>query len=524
MKKVLSFILVVVLSIGLFGCGEKEETGEIAGTIEIGGSRENFEPVEGGGITTFSYRADTLCPILSNNTENIEMLNIVYEGLVTLDSGLNPVEKLATGWSVSEDGLLWTVNLRDNIHWHDGTSFSARDVIYTVEQIKKSEYSYYKNNVSKVAEIDGEGNKVYFTLYNPCSNFVNLLTFPVVKYSESDIDKDNFNVCGTGPFVFSKVLEGNYYRLVKNEAWWGGLCFLDEITVKLLPDRDTALYAFTSGEIDICRADSEDWYKNLDSVNTSHLDVGSEEYIFLGLNNKRSPFTDGAVKYALSGMIDREDIIRKILSGKGIPANVPVRDDWFMGNRDYTPKKNVVHAEEVLENAGWHMNASGNYTKNVDGVYKTIAFDILVNKENDARVKIAEEVAKALSELGVAVTVTKVDFSVYNDRIASGNYDAFIGEYKISPELDFRFMLGEDNIFGYDNPKMYGLILKAKGARTKEEIIESYDEFGQFFRAVQPVIGICFRNDIVVYNTRLKGILNPFGDHCFNDINNIFVN
>jgi len=352
---------------------------------------------------------------------------------------------------------------------------------------------------------------------------VNLLTFPVIKYSESDADKENFAVCGTGPFAFSKVTEGNYYRLVKNQNWWGGLCFLDEINVRLLPDRDTAMYAFTSGEIDICRADSEDWYKNIDAVNTSHLDVGGDEYIFIGLNNQRNPFDDGAVKYALSGMIDREDIIRKILSGNGIPANVPVRDDWFMGNSDYTPKKNVVQAEKVLDNAGWRMNANGNYTKNVDGVYKTIAFDIIVNKENDSRVKIAEEVAKALSELGIAVTVTKVDFSAYNDRIASGNYDAFIGEYKISPELDFRFMLGEENVFRYDNPKMTELILKAKGARDKEGIIESYDAFGKYFRAVQPIIGICFRNDIVVYNTRLKGILNPFSDHCFNDINNIFV-
>ena len=523
MKKILCVLLTFVLCFTLFGCGEKEEA-QVENTIEIGGSREDFEPTQGGKITTFSYRADTLCPILSTNIENIEMLNIVYEGLVTLDGGLNPQGKLATGWSVSEDGLLWTVTLRDNVRWHDGTMLSAMDVIYTVEQIKKADYSYYKNNVSKIAEIDGEGNKVHFTLYNPCSNFVNLLTFPVIKYSESDADKENFAVCGTGPFAFSTVTEGNYYRLVKNQNWWGGLCFLDEINVRLLPDRDTAMYAFTSGEIDICRADSEDWYKNIDAVNTSHLDVGGEEYIFIGLNNQRNPFDDGAVKYALSGMIDREDIIRKILSGKGIPANVPVRDDWFMGNSDYTPKKNVVQAEKVLDNAGWRMNANGNYTKNVDGVYKTIAFDILVNKENDTRVKIAEEVAKALSELGIAVTVTKVDFSAYNDRIASGNYDAFIGEYKISPELDFRFMLGEENVFRYDNPKMTELILKAKGARDKDGIIESYDAFGKYFRAVQPIIGICFRNDIVVYNTRLKGILNPFSDHCFNDINNIYVN
>ena len=238
MKRVLCFFAIALSVFMLCCCGNNSEKTNTAQRDQNGGNKT---------ITIYSLKDDTLCPILTDNEANRQMLNIVYEPLVRLKNNMEAEGVLATDWSVSPDGLVWTITLRNGVKWHNGESFSAEDVIYTVNQIKSAQTGAYIYNVSLISDISGAGETVSISLAEPSPNFVNLLTFPIIKSEDDEIEKESYTPLGTGPYVFSDKNEGNMYYLLKNEKWWGEEIKLEEICVKLLPDSETVMYSFSGG-------------------------------------------------------------------------------------------------------------------------------------------------------------------------------------------------------------------------------------------------------------------------------------
>ena len=104
------------------------------------------------------------------------MLGIVYEPLVSLENTMEPKSVLAEEWSVDSDGLIWKFKLRENVLWHSGEKLSAKDVVYTIEQIKLNEGSSYFYNVRNIDEVSGSGRTVEITLTEPNSAFPNLIS------------------------------------------------------------------------------------------------------------------------------------------------------------------------------------------------------------------------------------------------------------------------------------------------------------------------------------------------------------
>ena len=89
---------------------------------------------------------------------------------------------------------------------------------------------------------------------------------------------------GTGGFIFENRNEGNLYHLIKNDKWWGGEVYLDSVKVKLLPDKDSAMYAFSLGEISLCPAEKDDWGKFMDAKTSDYMPYSYGNYNFLGYN------------------------------------------------------------------------------------------------------------------------------------------------------------------------------------------------------------------------------------------------
>ena len=116
-KRTMAALLAMVVAITVAGCGDKKTEKKI--------KKDENESL----ISVFSYKPDTLCPGASNNQANIDMLGIIYEGLVQVSEKLTPIPCLAESWVSELDSTHWTVKLRNNAKWHDGTSFSAKDVV-----------------------------------------------------------------------------------------------------------------------------------------------------------------------------------------------------------------------------------------------------------------------------------------------------------------------------------------------------------------------------------------------------------
>lgn len=456
-------------------------------------------------ISIFSYKADTFCPIVSNNEANLRMLNIIYEGLVSVNDDLMPQPCLAESWTPSADGLQWTIKLRKNALWHNGNRFGAKDVVYTVEQIKNQEKSAYSYNVSNIVGIEAiDTNTVKIILNKPVASFMSLMYFPIIESADQPIDAVNFKPNGTGPYKFEDRNEGNIYYLVANDSWWGGYIETKTVKVRMLPGGETSLYAFSSNSIDLVPTDDMDWGKFIDTTASSYTSIATPIYNFLGINHSNKVLGDTAVRQAMSLAIDRNALVEKAMLGYAVAANSPVRKEWFVyGSQEFEYKQNTIMAKKIMEENEWKLNGNA-YSKVIDNASHTAQFNILVNENNTTRVNIADMIKNNLDSFGIKVSVTKLSYEEYLERIQSGNYDAFVGSMELSPDLDFGLIFGEGNMFGFNDEEMFSVMAEMQKKQSQDEIKAGYAEFINLFEQLNPVVGLFFEDTVLLYSKRIS--------------------
>ena len=509
MKKTIALILIIILIFIFAGCEDKSEIVDNSDvSIEQGDNR--YTDSGDNEISVFSYKPDTFCPVVSRNNANLQMLNIVFEGLIRIDGEMLPQPQLAESWSVSEDGSEWTVSLRKDVKWHSGEVFTARDVVYTVNQIKNNAESFYAYNVLQIEEVIVQGqNKVVFKLLEPNPNFISLLYFPIIKYDDADIEKESYRPIGTGPYVFEDRNEGNIYYLTANGSWWNGKAATDVIKVKLLPDKDTALYAFSSGSIDMTLAENFNWGKSVDKESSSSVEIKSPVYDFIGINHNNTVLAMEEVRTAISYALDRDEIIDEVMMGNAVSASAPVREEWFVcGGQKFEFKQNTKLARETLLENGWRLSEA-KYRKKVDGRDYKLKFDILINDDNTIRTNMAQIIEKNLEEFGMEITITKVPYETYIERINNGKYDAFIGSCFVPADLKPDFVTGQNNAFGFKDEEFDFVMEELKAKTVPKEIIQSYAEIINLFNQLNPVVGLVFENQTLIYNNRISGKVIP---------------
>lgn len=522
MKKILAFILTVNLIFILTACGKDSKTPEQSG--EDAAPKKQYSLSLDDELSIFSYKPDTLCPIVSRNNANLQMLNMVFEGLVQTDEKMMPQPWLAESWNVSEDGLEWTVMLKNGVKWHNGADFTARDVVYTINQIKNDPSSVYAYNVSGIESAETQGQHgVKIKLVSPNPGFAALLYFPVIRYSDADIDTENYNPIGTGAYMFEDRNEGNTYYLKRNENWWNGKAVTEEIEIKLLPDADTAVYAFTSGEIDMTLIEDVNKGQSIRDGAASHVDVKTPVYSFLGINHNNSVLAMEEVREAISYALDRGKIVNEVMIKHAVPANAPVRNEWFVcGDRAYEFKQNTKVAHSKLKEKGWKLTEN-KYRKTDAGVTHRLKFDILVNEDNQTRVNLAQAVKKNLEEFGMDVTVTKVPYEIYIERISGGQYDAFVGSYLVPADIYTGFVFALNYAPGFYNDSLSAAMLQISNSKSREEIIKNYESVITMFNHMNPVIGLMFENQTMLYNNSVSGNLTPTYYNIYNGMAGLSV-
>ena len=521
MKRFLAVIMIFLLILSFSGCGEQKD-GNVNNVTEV--KEPDGNPQKGGSISIYSYKPDTLCPLLSNNNANIRMLGIVYDGLFNVDSNMSVSPCLASSWESYDNNTRYVVELKKNVLFHDGSIFNADDVVFSVNTALSNVNSPYYNNVSVIKEVKALGeNKVEFILLKPLAKFVNLLDFPIIKNQTQPIDKENFAPVGTGGFIFENRNEGNLFHLVRNNDWWGGEVYLDSVTVRLLPDKDTAVYAFSSGEISICPAENDEWGKYVDAETSSYKQYMTERYNFIGLNHKNMLLTRNEVRSALLHIIDREEVLKSGVPGFSESSNAPFRNNWIYHTIEKSEKeKNLNKAREILEGSGWILQ-NGTYKKSDRSRSYTLKFDILVNEESYKKEQFAKKVAEELSDFGIPATITKLPYEKYTDAINRGKYDMFIGSVNLSKETDYEFWFKEGNMFSLEDKDLLASVQAMQLAKDEEDFGLKTADFIKMFNEKVPFIGIGFENSVLLYKSDIKGDVVPISNNIYNGIEKLYI-
>ncbi|MCL4425518.1 MAG: ABC transporter substrate-binding protein [Firmicutes bacterium] len=334
----------------------------------------NLQPVDKEGakgekVLIYARGADSvkLDPALPTDGESAKVMNNIYDNLVRYKPGSTDVEPaLAESWKVSDDGKVWTFNLRKNVKFHDGTPFNAEAVKFNIERqlppkvTKEMAYADFTYGmIEKVEAVDA--NTVKITLKSPYAPFLaNLamgLAAPMISPTAAKKYGENFsqNPVGTGPFIFVKWDKEQQIVLKANKAYWGGAPKVDRVIFKVVKENAVRANELLTGSADIIDGvDPNDVPRLQQDSNVRLLTAPGMNINYLGIRTDKKPFDDPRIRQAISMAINREAIVKSLYQDKAILANGPLPPNLFGYYKDlkpysYDPEK----AKALLKEAGY---------------------------------------------------------------------------------------------------------------------------------------------------------------------------
>lgn len=331
----------------------------IAGTLSVAQAAGTLRVRIGSDISNID-------PARIFQLENQTIAGHVFNGLVKYDQATNKImPDLATEWSVSDDGTVYTFKLREGVKWHkDYGDFTADDVKFSLERVlDPATTSRYVGQLAGVKSVEApDPLTVNVVLEKPNAGLLNKLTafnqgWIVSRKAVTDIgdDKIAMNPIGTGPFVFEEWTPGTQVKLLANKDYFEGAPAFDEVVFKLIKDETAAAIALQNGEIDIFFALQQpvviDRLRAADGITV--MDRPANHTINLVLNTSVKPLDNVKVRQAIAHGINREAIIEGYFKGtKGMGHSVltssfpEYTDD--LPKYDFDPEK----AKQLLADSG----------------------------------------------------------------------------------------------------------------------------------------------------------------------------
>lgn len=577
-------LLCLMLGLSLMtGCGEKASTVSTPGsTTEFGSIPEEstqesaVQQQKVHGTFTMpcnvSYSFD---PYSTLSMENQAVIDLVYEGLFTMNPSYDPEPMLCESYTVSEDGMQYTLTLRDAC-FSNGNTLTADDVYYSMEKARDSELYDARFRDIDSFEVTSP-NTIVIYLANPNDRLPCMLDFPIVPSFSATA-----NALGTGPYV-----RNGTSGLTKNRYWWQGAenLAVDSISLYVSSSAEDTRDHFEVNDLHFVYNDPLSF-----SAATYHGDYelwngGGTTMQYLGFNTSNGIFQDTALRSAVLRAIDRTEIAETVYhnyadaavlplspsssmydeslalnysydretalsqlmasSSFYLPDNHPVVTgkiydedfdldeyiDTITGNRsddeeepedeDTQSDEPAPEEEELLpEEAEDSLLEEDRYTDTT--AYNKIT--LILISGNAYRSESAELVAEQLIKVGFSVTVEEMDYNsfIYTMNNSNDTWDLYLMDVTLTPDFDLRSILYSGNKLHYNNvPEdetlrdLYYNALENSGNR--------YDLY-QHLMDNAYLCPILFENNAIFTSRGLFSGLNPAPGNLFYGITNMTVN
>ena len=543
-------------ALGLAACGgSKSGSTATSGTASSAGSSTGS--VSTAGFTVqYGSNPETLDPALNSAVDGGNTIITVFETLLIINENNEAVPGQAESWTTSEDGLTWTFTMRDGLKWSDGTDLNAKDFEYSFKRMADPDTAapYAETCLGMIdgfeeaagfPDADGnptvepnldalnvkasdDGKTLTIVLAYPCSYFDKIVAFaamsPVQKATvEANGDawctSPDTYVCN-GPFMITEWTPSERIVLTKNPNYVGGWdsskIVSESITLLLLEDSSASFAAYNSGEAQLIKDVPTDEIPSL-----TKAEDGGDFYVdtilgtyYVSLNLKRDAFKDAKVRRALSLAIDRDYVANTIMQGTYSTADSIVgpgivdENGYFHdnGNAPYISadyEANLAEAKKLLADAGY-PNGEG---------YPTLEYST-----NDAgyHVPLAEYLQQAWSDLGITLTISKMEWSSFTAARRAGEYDVarngWVMDYNDPSNMVELFCTDNGNNDGkYSNPDFDAAIEASK-------VADAAEHFAQLHKAEDILmedmgcIPVAYYNDFWLQSPALKGTWHsPYG-------------
>jgi peptide/nickel transport system substrate-binding protein len=428
----------------LAGCGSGSATTGTGAT----GAESAAGAVSGGNLTWgIETLPLTLNPQVNGQNKAKLLVRNQFDSLVSRGEGGSFEPWLATSWTVSTDGRVYTLQLRDDVTFHDGTRFDAAAVKANFDKLLEPAYSpsVAAINLGQLASTVVKGpHTVVFTLKRPVASFLDFLSSPnsgiispASLKSAANLTAGGVDVVGTGPFILTKVVAGQEIDYKKNPDYkWPpagakhrGPAYLDTVTYRILPEAAVRTGALTSKQVDVIEgvpsSDIDIFAKDSSYTFANSLNSGAPYGLYFNLS--KSPTSDVRVRRAFVDAVDLDAVLKSVYFGHATRAWTPVSSTspFYAKAVENTYGNKPDEANKLLDEAGWTARDTDGYrTKN--GQRLTLRLTAASPYIRDRRDVLLQAVSANVKQTaGIDFKVTIADVGTATKASSTNAYEVF---------------------------------------------------------------------------------------------------
>ena len=500
-------LLGLVASFAIAACGSSGAPSR----REIIDSRDNYDP-------------RSLDPALSTDVPTGRAVGYIFDGLTRFDPRAKVEPALAERWEVTPDGLTYTFHLRRNVVFHDGTPFSAHNVLTSwqraLDPVTKSGAAQFLFTIKGAREFNAgtaktvagltvrDDSTFVVTLVEPLAIFTKMIAMPVAAVvPPPDRLPANFgeHPVGTGPWKLVEWKHDDYLLFAKNPAYYGGAPRADTLRARIIAEPSTSVAEYESGNVDVLQipaSEASDWEED-ESRKPMLMSTPALQLVYIGINTTRGPLTDTRVRQAINHAIDIERIIERLVSGRGTRAAgvVPPALSGHDSTRRpylYDPEK----AKQLLTAAG-HPNG----------------IDIeLWTSTTPIYLRIAETVQAYLNRVGIRTKIVQREAAAARGAARKGQTDMILKDwYADYPDAEnFLYPLlhgtnkgtgGNASFFG--NAAFDSIVTASRRELDETKRNQLYRQADSIAFSEAPMVFLYFYNELYSVQPWIKGFVPP---------------
>jgi len=462
----------------------------------------------------------SLDPAAVTAVNDFRILMNLYDGLVRYKDGTLEVEPaLATDWTISGDGTVYTFDLREGVSFHDGTALNAEAVVFNFERMLDEEHPYHDTGpfplaffFSAVETVEAvDAHTVRFTLEAPYAPFLSNLAYPTglivspeaVKAHGEDFGR---NPVGTGPFRFAEWESNAKVVVTRNEDYWGGAPPLEAVVFRPITDANTRVAEMLAGGIDVMVEIPPDSVSTFDGGGFVLHEQAGPHVWFLILNAKEPPFDDPRMRQAANYAIDKKTLVENVLQGTAEVAAGPTPPAFAWAYNDslqpypHDPEK----ARSLIAEAG-HEGAELTFyvTEGGSGMLDPVPMGAAIQAD--------------LAEVGLEVTIETYEWNTFLGKVnpgLEGKADMaemawMTNDPDTLPYLALRSEAWpEDGGFNsgyYANPKVDELLEAARRSTDQAERARLYKEMQEIVHEDAPWVFVANWKQNAATSDRVEG-------------------
>lgn len=445
-------------------------------------------PVRGGTLRiSIDQAASVIHPLLTRVNPEYMITELLYSNLTRLKVDMSIEPDLAESWTANDALTEWTFKLRAGVKFHDGSAFTADDVVATFKAILNPDNaSPGRNNVGPIADIVAvDGTTVLFKLSTAYADLPVAVAYTTARIIPAAIANGDFKslstkAVGTGPFRLVSYEPDRLVVVERNLDYYDPVRpYLDRVEVQVFPDNSAEGSAMISGDVDVISTLQPTEYLRLDgSDGVDVLRVPSGQFCNINFGCDTPPFNDPRVRRAIALTVDREAMVQFVTEGFGTPGNDTPLNSSYRFFKDVAARgKNIEEARKLLAEAG-HPN----------GFEATL----IASDRPAVRTQLAVALKEMAKEAGITINVQTMPHATYLEQIwKKGSF--YVGFYNMQPTPDgiFKLLYTSDaswNETRWNNKAFDALVTEARGTADEPKRTELYTKAQELMNEEVPSI------------------------------------